>query len=91
MILILIIALTEKSMGEENFIFSPYSIRKAFSVAMLASKGKTRKELQNALSLIGENRDVVKGSFHLKKNTKHMELSICWLTPPPTNIWKILS
>ena len=50
MILILIIALTEKSMGEENFIFSPYSIRKAFSVAMLASKGKTRKELQNAFT-----------------------------------------
>ena len=27
-----------------------------------------------------------KGSFHLKKTTKHMEFSICWLTP---NIWKI--
>ena len=28
-----------------------------------------------------------------KKTTKHMEFSICWLTPPPppTNIWKILS
>ena len=50
---------SEKSVGKENFIFSPYSIHKAFSIAMLASKGSTRKELEKALSLRGDNKDIV--------------------------------
>ena len=29
------------------------------------------------------------GKLSKLKTTKHMEFSICWLTPPP-NIWKIL-
>jgi len=49
----------EKSMEGENFIFSPYSIHKAFSVAMLASQGKTREELEKVLFLIGEKKDIV--------------------------------
>ena len=46
-------------MEGENFIFSPYSIHKAFSVAMLASQGKTREELEKVLFLIGEKKDIV--------------------------------
>ena len=39
---------------------------------------------------VHNTQSAAKGSLQKVNLKKHMEFSICWLTPP-TNIWKILS
>merc|ERR1712243_89416 len=66
----------EKTKGTENFIFSPYSIHKAFSVLMLGSKENTRKELAEALSLTIENEKIVKEYEGLTETLKSSSSAI---------------
>ena len=60
--------------GKENFIFSPYSIHKAFAVVMLGAKENTRKELAKALTLNTENEKIVEDYERITKTLKYNSL-----------------